>query len=325
LTSALDPQFAALDALVALHSRYERVLKALRQAIRNAHRFADADVHALLGESRTGKTRLAEILEAEFPRQRTPEGAEVPILRVTIPRKPTTKGVISLMLHGLGDPAFASGTEIAMMIRLINLVRKLKVRVIVPDEFQHFVSERGHVNYDVSDTFKVLGDETGTALIAIGLPSARAVIAANEQLAGRAMRPLYLPRFDWSIDKDRQEFTKILANFSSGIDLKWPDFQDEAWAYRWWCATGGLIGYVNRICRKVLMILDESGGRTVTLKVLDQAHLMGVFSASAARSRPFEASFSVTPSAEGIAQAKLIGTRPDDQRDSDRADKTGKK
>ena len=81
---------------------------------------------AIVGESRTGKTRVLEEYASKHSPVRTKEGLSIPILAVKSPSKPTVKGMAELMLQIMGDPRFDSGAENAKTIRLKRLMKKLE-------------------------------------------------------------------------------------------------------------------------------------------------------------------------------------------------------
>jgi len=75
------------------------------------------------------------------------------------------------------------------------------------DEFQHFQDKGSRrIMHHVADWLKILVDDSKVALVVAGLSSCGAVISQNEQLAGRFLSPILMPRFDWKIDNHREEF-----------------------------------------------------------------------------------------------------------------------
>lgn len=301
--------FRNLDTLVVPHSAFEGALECLHQVASTAKRYAEPDIAILLGASRSGKTRALEIVEQEFPTYRTAEQQYRPIVRIRITRKPTTKAVLTQLLHAIGDPFYAKGTESQKLVRLVGLLKAIETKVIMLDEFQHFVSERGGVNYEVADLFKLLSDEARVSLVLAGLPKARAVIDSNEQLAGRSMRPIYLDRFDWNVEEEKTEFMKIVVSFAQTLaPIRLPDFDDDEWGFRWFCATGGLIGYVAKIFRTLLNHASRDKRDIIGLEHLQKAYLAAVCTTGRAVISPFSDNFLPEPTPEAISHAFSIGT-----------------
>jgi hypothetical protein len=77
---------------------------------------------ALIGESRTGKSRVLETCCLNHPSKRLVDGLIVPILRVKAQSKPTVKGLAELMLSSLGAPDSYRGTENQKTERLSLLI-----------------------------------------------------------------------------------------------------------------------------------------------------------------------------------------------------------
>ncbi|MGZ3239058.1 MAG: TniB family NTP-binding protein [Burkholderiaceae bacterium] len=310
-TIDFDVQFSKLDDVLISHKAFDYAQNRLKRVAEFAKRYTDPEVAILLGESRAGKTRLLEIIEQQWPPYRTDEQAFMPILRIKISRKPTVKGVITQLLHKLGDPLYEKrGTETIKTIALIGFLKKMKVRVIMLDEFQHFVSHRGQIDFEVADLFKLLADEARVSIVLAGLPSARGVIDANEQLAGRALRPLYLPRFNWNLASSREEFKLILKGFSDALKpISTPDFNNDEWGFRWYCATGGMIGYISKIFREALNQAAIDKKTSITIEDLGRAHFATVYVPNAVGVRPFDAGFAPIPTPEAMALAATVGVR----------------
>jgi hypothetical protein len=319
--------YTKLDNALLNHRSFTRALACVDQVARVAKRYSDAEVGVLLGESRAGKTRVLEIVEGKWPESRENGQAIMPILRIKISRKPTTKGVITQLLEKLGDPFYNSrGTETVKLLALMSYLKKLQVRVIMLDEFQHFVSERGDINFEIADLFKLIVDEAKVSLVLAGLPEARSVIDANEQLAGRSLNPVYLGRFNWMNDKSRAEFIQVVVGYANALaPLAFPDFNNEEWGFRWYCATGGLIGYVAKIFRTIVNFLAQSNRSSISLQDLELAHEYAVYTRSAPTIRPFSENFNPVVSAESLSHAKSVGMREEQEERPKRKRKPAKK
>jgi Bacterial TniB protein len=267
---------------------------------------------ALFGESRTGKSSVLDFFCSNHPTERLTDGLAVPVLRVTAPSKPTIKGFCECLLDGIGAPDFSkSGTELSKTRRLQTLLKNTGTKAIVIDEFQHFVDRTtGRVGHHVTDWLKILIDEASCALIVSGLEYGSAVIDQNEQLRGRFLTPLSMPRFLWETPWDQNQFKSILATFhdelSGNFDL--PSFHTDDMAFRWWCATGGLIGYAAKILRNLTFDVATSGRKEITLEDLDCAHVLAVRNLDGlAAIRPFTLDFSLTRTSELMRRVSQVG------------------
>ena len=243
-----------IDTTLVPHTAFEEATRRIEQCFKYADGVEPVCM-ALVGESRTGKSRTLEECYINHPRIRTHEGLEVPILSVTTPSKPTVKGLAELMLQLIEDPKFTVGTENTKTIRLRTLMRNAGTKMVMIDEFQHFYDKGSHkVMHHVADWLKILVDDSRVALVVSGLPSCQAVLEQNEQLVGRFLSPIFMPRFDWRNDHYREEFIAILSAFYDSLaehfDL--PMLDQPNMSFRCYCGTGGLIGYLTKFLRQAV-------------------------------------------------------------------------
>lgn len=297
------------------HQAFERAVARITQCFEYAQSTSEPVCLAVLGESRTGKSRVLEECCSQHPRHRTTEGHTIPILRVTTPSKPTVKSLAELMLHAIGDPAALSGTENRKTLRLHKLMRACSTRMLMIDEFQHFYDKGSNrIMHHVADWLKILVDETHVALVVSGIPSCRAVLDQNTQLAGRFLAPAIMPRLDWNNDPDRAEFIAILGAFHeslsiTGFDL--PPLDGEEMAFRCYCGTGGLIGLLAKFLRQAVWNALDDGTSIMTASDLARAHQQAVWAVDGISSlTPFDFSTSLETRPDLVEAVTHVG-RPD--------------
>lgn len=294
------------------HLAFEEATRRLEQCFAYSENATEPICIALVGESRTGKSRALEECENNHPAVRTDEGLDMPILRVKTPSKPTVKGLAELMLRAMQDPLFDRGTENAKTGRLQTLMRNSGTRMVMIDEFQHFVDKGSHkVMHHVADWLKTLVDDSRGALVVAGLPTCQAVLEQNEQLAGRFLSPVFMPRFDWLRDDHREEFIAILGAFhdslSNHFDL--PVLDGKEMAFRCYCGTGGLMGYLSKFLRQMVWNALDANRRSISLQDLAQAHDEAVWSKSGPLGipNPFTKAFPPTPTDDMVARVQRMG------------------
>lgn len=266
---------------------------------------------AIIGESRTGKTRVLETFHEMHPSSRSETGEVIPVLRSLIPANPSIKGLASTLLSDLNDPRFDKGTEISMTHRLKKLFKNCGVQVLILDELQHFIDRNKHMALHVSDWLKNLVGETNVMLVVSGLPQALDVINYNEQLDGRFLAPCIMPRFNWNEPTLRSEFKGILYGFhqmlkEQGYDT--PKLYEDAMAFRFYCATGGLMGLLVKLLKMLHMnALRADGNKVIGLAELHQAHIEAIRDA---KHYPFTEGFDSNQNAQdkalsiGVAKPK---------------------
>lgn len=302
-----------IDTTLVPHTAFDNASSRLDQCFLHATETSEPVCIAILGESRTGKTRVLEECCRRRPPIRQPTGLIVPILRVKTPSKPSVKGLVELMLYALGDPLYEKGTENAKTLRLRKLMRECKTVMVIIDEFQHFYDKVSHkVQHHVADWLKILVDDTGVALVVAGLPSCKAVIEQNEQLAGRFLAPLEMPRFDWQHSESRDEFIAVLGAFHEALTpyFELPALDGPEMAFRCYYATGGLIGYLTKFLRQLVWNAQDKGQTVLSLADLQDAHHEAVWHGVGFTEgpSPFAKDFSTQPSTAVLERVRQLGT-----------------
>lgn len=311
--------YNAVDSILIPHTSFNMATQKIMQCFRVAENTLEPICLALIGESRAGKTRVLEHIEGKYPKSRTEDGMHIPVLRLTTPARPTIKGFAEEILSALGDPTPGKGTVSNMTNRIVKLVRDVETRMIMVDEFQHFYDKEQHrVMHHVADWFKVLVDRCKVALVVSGLPSSQFVLNLNEQLAGRFMSPIRIPRFDWKDDELREEFIGILEAFDSGLkQFCFPVLDSDEMSFRFYCATGGLIGYLAKILRQAVWNSLDNDMNQITLDDLAIAYQESVYKdeKDMGLPNPFDRGFTVQENADLLKRISLIGiAKPKEQK-----------
>jgi len=302
-----------IDNTLVPHTAFQMASSRLEQCFMSADGASEPISIAIVGESRTGKTRALEEFSVAHPAQRQNDGLCVPILRAKAPSQPTVKGLVEVMLRALKDPRADKGTEQARTARLMELVKGAQTRAVMIDEFQHFYDKGTHrVIHHVADWLKTFVDDAKVVLIVAGLPTCMSVITQNEQLAGRFLSPIRMPRFDWTDDEEREEFIAILAAFNEALSRHFevPRLDTEEMGFRFYCGTGGLMGYLTKLLRCAVWNAVDAKREKIALRNLDEAHMQSVWDKKGLSSipRPFGREFSTAPTEELLRIVSSIGT-----------------
>lgn len=274
-----DKECRIVENTLVPHAAFEEALSRIEQCFRYSEKSCEPICIALIGEARTGKTRVIEEFMAMHNPIRIDEGLYSPVLLIRTPSKPTVKGVVSLMLKAIGDPLYSKGTEITMTERLKLLMEACGTQMLIIDEFQHFIDKGSQkVAYHLSDWLKNLMDEIHVGLVVSGLPSCVQVIKQNEQLEGRFLAPIELHRFDWSEPDQRREFSRITGAFHDSLSphFELPALDTPEMALRLYCATAGLMGYLTKLLRQVVWNARDFRSRTIGLTEFRSAHRVAI-------------------------------------------------
>jgi hypothetical protein len=316
-SDAPDPEREHLRLLVGnilvSHTSFRSGRQRFRQVMRyKAAGGVDPRGILLIGESRTGKSRLLRAILDEWPRSKDAEGVTVPIVAVRVQARPSPKSLASLLLAALGAPDPHKGTEADLTERLVKLLKECKTFAIALDEFQHFMDRRSlKVLHEVADWLKVLAEDAKVLLIVAGLQRCVGVIRQNEQLLRRFGAPISLRRFDWFDDEDRDAWLSILEGFSEQLskhfDILPLDSQDAG--FRLWCATGGLVGYLAMLLEQAVADALDERRQEISLRHLAAARKVALFDEEA-NPPGFPSVLSATPvivTEELVALVKKVG------------------
>lgn len=318
----MDNPWQVVENTLVPHTAFNHALARLNQCFTYAQDSSEPVCLAMLGESRTGKSRALEECYVKHPRHRTPDGLVIPIVRVKTPSKPTVKGLVELMLHAMEDPRSSSGTENWKTIRLLHLMSGASTRMLMIDEFQHFYDKASHkVMHHAADWLKIVVDEAQIALVVSGIGSCRAVLDQNEQLAGRFLAPVIMPRLDWLNEDHREEYIAILVAFYTSMSrfFDLPNLGDEHLAFRCYCGTGGLIGYLVKMLRQSVWNAVDAGTRIITMADLAKAHEEAVWAKDGiAGLRPFDQSVRLELNERLLATVQQLGVKADEDAPSRR-------
>lgn len=303
-----------VDGILVYHPGFEEAISRIEQCYTFARGASEPICLAVIGEARTGKSRALEACWLNHPPRRLDDGMNVPILRVSTPSRPTVKGLAEVMLEALGAPdASKHSTENERTRRLKILMKGTQTRMLMVDEFQHFVDKgKRQVMHSVADWLKILVDDLKCALVVAGLPSCRQVIDQNEQLAGRFQAPVRLSRFRWGDRGEREHFVSILYAFHQTLQTQFqiPEFDEASMAFRFYCATGGLIGYLAKLLRQAVCNAVSESRSHISLEHLDVADRQSIWREPGSDNllRPFAPSFVPIATQELLDQALRIGT-----------------
>lgn len=302
-----------IESILVPHDGFAEALNQMQQIYEVSGAVTESVGKPLLAPSRAGKSRVIEEFKKSHPSKRTADGLIVPVLSVKVPSKPTVKGLVEVLLAKLEDPNAYTGTENQKTARLKTLLSETSTQVMVLDEFQHFVDKSSmKVQHQLADWLKVLLDESGVAIVVVGLESATAVLDQNEQLEGRFLTPARLSRFDWSNKDQRSEFLAVLDAFESVlrgyVDL--PEIANTNMGFRLYVATGGLIGYLTLFLKMLVWNAVFSNASKLTLQDFSKAYIESIAKDKEGLSSagsPFKKSFATEPNAANLAAAMEVG------------------
>src|SRR5271167_5015310 len=100
-----------VDNTLVSHAPFQAAVREIETCFEFAREASEPICVALIGPSRTGKSRVLDVCERQHPKVRREDGMYVPILRVTTPSKPTVKGLAEVLLEEMGAVDATRGTD----------------------------------------------------------------------------------------------------------------------------------------------------------------------------------------------------------------------
>ncbi len=254
---------------------------------------AEPDCCPIVGESGGGKTTIISYFASLHPRVDHKWGLEVPVLVAKVPARPTVKSFAETLLYQLGDPLWSRGNTVSKSIRLRELLKRCRVRLLALDEFQHFVDVRqANIPNDVADWLKEQVEEARLAIVVLGLHRCLEVLRQNEQLRRRFGATLRVGAFRWDSNEDRTAYRAFLRAVQDRLpEYAMPSLSDVDMAFRMHYASYGLIGYTMKIIRGAARIARYHPRRQITLRTLSQSFAEHVWSERLSDPNPFIENF----------------------------------
>lgn len=208
-----------VKSVVIKHQRFEEITNELNEIHMLSKKKIACEQLCILGPTGAGKTTLVEDYVRAFKREYKEERTIIPILYVKVPSKARSpKDLASNILRVMGDPLFASGTEINMTHRIQNYIIKCEVEMIILDKFQHLIDrDTKHVLGVASDWLKTFIEEVNIPVVLCGLPESKRIFEYNEQLDGRYTNRFYLLPFSYETQKERTEFRSFLLSVDENL------------------------------------------------------------------------------------------------------------
>jgi hypothetical protein len=246
-----DDRHRQTEILFIHHPRLRAVQRKMDRCVEWSTGAREPYCLLVVGQTGVGKTTLITDYVARNPREITPEATVIPVLSAGIPAPATMKAMATELLTKLGDPMAQRGTLSQQTWRLRRLLEFCQVKLIVLDEFNHFIDrDSDKVLRSVADWLKVLIDTTGIPMVLVGTLNSRSVLDANEQLRRRFGTHERLDPFRWD-EEGESQFRRFLKELDGRLPL--PErsaLADGDMAFRFFAASRGTIAGVMKIVRK---------------------------------------------------------------------------
>lgn len=223
----------------------------------------------IIGPSGTGKsTVIADFIETIGVQD---DGMTKSVVVIETPSNPTVKSMASEVLSAIGDPMYYRGTEVQMTARIIEYLKALETRLLIFDELQNLIDrESDKLSFKAADWLKRLVNKSKIPVVIVGLERTRELFLVNEQLRRRFTESYTMHPFHWAVPEAKLALLGFLGavqtqyNFDPQLKLTTADI-----AYRMYCATGGLVGYIMAIINEAKKL---ACGSAITMQHLAEAY-----------------------------------------------------
>ena len=283
----------AFKTKVIHHPAYCAVL----EAIENTHAMSGIEGTGmlLLGTPGVGKTtsleKYIERYMVIYGETESDTKTSYPIVKISIPSKPTIKGVIIKILNAVEHPDL-TGSQAQLEVRLSRFIKTQDVEMLIFDECQHLLKEQAQISTrNVVNFIKTLMDDHQLAVIMAGIPEAKHSIIQFEELYQRfTAEHIELHPFSTEDTEERQRFCGYLnacRSILESMDVKTIDLATETMQERIELATQGLPRLINRLLVKAITLGDLN--KTLNLNDFIQAYSKAQLNRELGLFNPFSA------------------------------------
>ena len=290
-TMSKEDKYKKIKGMRILYPRFKRGLDLIERCRQSTTNSRDPQCLLITGSSGTGKSSIFEAYKSMHDKTVYEESrTKKVILSAEIPSPTTIMSFLEALLEELGDPFPTNGSKGNKHLRLIRLIKDCGVELIMLDEFQHFVHpENRKINYDVSDCFKSLVNQTKVPVVLFGLSESRLVIDCNPQLKRRFSIVYNLSPFGLESDLHRAEFAKLLYKIDQELPFEeMSGFANEDLLERFYYATGVLMDSIAKLVKDAALFAISEGKTRIELIDLARAYNLHSHLHEGKSKHPFE-------------------------------------
>ena len=207
----------------------------------------------IIGPTNNGKSMIIE----KFKRSHLPinelDIEKIPVVSLQMPSEPSIKRFYSAILAAIGAPINTRKHISELEQYVLNLLRAVKVRMLVIDELHNITTGKGNTQREFLNLLRFLGNELRIPLVGIGTKEAYLAIRTDDQLENR-FEPMILP-----IWQEGSELESLLASFIAMLPLRKPSYIATSDMARYILARSeGTIGEIAQLLSSATIAAIES-------------------------------------------------------------------
>lgn len=269
----LDPLRCAAEANVALedmvirHREFDRLSD--RLAFHHLHYdpspLREAGVMLVNGMSGAGKSSALKRYAAEFPVQVDEQGVRRQVLLVQVPSGADKHSLQRRILAGLDVPVPHRRTQDELTLLIDFHLRAQRVELLILDESNHLADlKTNDRKFLAADMIKELANFNSCQIVIAGMPSSMSLLERNLQLKRRTRLKHAVSAYDWTLDRDRDDYEDFLDAFAEAMPFRNPPPLSE-WSEALSVASWGLAGITSLFLVRANGIALEAFERVLKL------------------------------------------------------------
>ena len=245
--------------VLELNSRLERLLN-----LPDSFRFEGLSVY---GAANVGKTLSLRRFDKQHPFVSLEDKGEVrkSVVYMSAPRKADEKQFYRELLKAMGADGLFSSTTSLLEDQINKLLSHLQVRMLIIDEFHHFLVGSYNQTQALFNEIKRIGDQLHIAIVTVGLPAGHTGIERDDQLRTR------LKEFEISPFERGDDYSRLLISFESLLPLHKPsNLNNKLIATHILDITQGVMGEISTLLKLAAQRAIDNKVECITLKIINE-------------------------------------------------------
>ncbi len=225
----------------------------------------------LLGPSRSGKTSMAKEWARRMAERAALNGGTFKTVCLDVPSQANLMALATETLGALGDPDPSHGSKYEKTTRVVEAVERLGVDLLMFDEIQRLVDEKGKLRAEAANWLTGLLNKRVCPLLFVGEPHASTVFQ-QRYLSGRTLGEIQITPFDWADRDDRRAWREVMYALSENLSMpEKSELHDIDTALRIHSHSDGLLGVATRLLEFARSDARRRGLPKLTHEVLADA------------------------------------------------------
>jgi hypothetical protein len=263
----------ALENMVIRHREFDRLSN--RLASHHMHYdpspLREAGVLIVSGMSGAGKSSTLKRYAAEFPVTEDEKGVRRQVLYVQVPSGADKHSLQRRILHGLEVPVPHRRTQDALTLLIDYHIRAQRMELLILDESNHLADLRtNEKRFLAGDMIKELANFNSCQIVVAGMDSSMALLERNLQLARRSRMRHVVKPYDWTVERDRNDYEDFLDEFADAMRFRSPP-PLSAWSEALSVASWGLPGITSLLLVRANGVAFEAQAGALELEHLVDA------------------------------------------------------